>query len=525
MVVSSHPLASAAGIEILKNGGNAVDAAVATALTLGVVSPAFSGVGGGGFMLIHQSQSGNNFVVDYRETAPMDSKPNMFSLDEHGQVINEENSMGFKSVATPATLAGLSLALERFGIKSYHEVSKEAIRHAREGFRVNNFLFRAINTQASQAKFERFIEGRRLMTSRGNGKIAREGDILHFPELAKLLETASKTNVQGFYLSEFSNKISNLLKSQGGLISNEDFKKYEPKIRDALVERCGDYDVISIPPPSSGGIGLIQLLKLLGQSQDSLRSLGHNSAKYIDALARSFELIYDDRIKTIADPDFVSVDSKKLVSDSYVTNLEKRENTSNSASSDNSASQTSHLSVVDFESNIVSLTESLECYFGSGVVVPEFDLFLNDTMHDFDPEPGSINSVSAFKRPRSSMSPTILLKDEKPYLVLGSAGGPRIISSVLQTIINVTGFDMKIEQAVQSPRIHYEGGGLSKTLYCEEGIIDDTKLDLRSFGYNIDGSQPDYFYGGVNAIQFSEGKVIGSADQRRSGVALSCNLA
>ena len=264
----------------------------------------------------------------------------------------------------------------------------------------------------------------------------------------------------------------------------------------------------------------IQLLKMLQETQDLRRSAGRNSAKYIDIIGKCLELVYEDRKETIADPDFVDVDAKKLVSDSYAASLKSKNSTSDSNLSSNSSSQTSHLSVVDFQGNIVALTESLECYFGSGVVIPKFDMFLNDTMHDFDPDSGSINSVRALKRPRSSMSPTILLKDERPFLVLGSAGGPRIISSVLQTILNVSEYEMDIGEAVQSPRIHYEGGK-SKTLYCETGISNKTKLELKSLGYDVDDSEPDYFFGGVNAIQLREGKVFGAADQRRNGLALS----
>lgn len=519
MVVSSHPLASTAGREILKKGGNAVDAAVATALTLGVVSPAFSGIGGGGFMLIRQNESGKNLVIDYRETAPMNSTPDMFHLDRDGLVINNENSIGFRAIGTPATLAGLSFAIERFGTKSFSEVSREAIRFAREGFAVNNFLFRAIQTRTSLTKFERFSDARSLMILGRNESTAREGDMISFPKLANLIDTASK-NVRDFFLTDFSDEVSSFVSSKGGQISTDDFKRYEPKLRPALIQRCGEYDVVSIPPPSSGGICLIQLLKMLQETQDLRKSLSRNSAKYIDTLGKCLELVYEDRKETIADPDFVDVDSKKLVSDSYVASLKNKNCTSDSNLSSNSSSQTSHLSVVDFQGNIVALTESLECYFGSGVVISKFDLFLNDTMHDFDPDSDSINSVRALKRPRSSMSPTILLKDERPFLVLGSAGGPRIISSVLQAILNVSEYEMDIGEAVQSPRIHYEGGK-TKTLYCETGISDKTKLELKSLGYNVDDSEPDYFFGGVNAIQLREGKVFGAADQRRNGLALS----
>ncbi len=510
MVVSAHPLASKAGSRVLKLGGNAVDAAAATALTLGVVSPAFSGIGGGGFMLIFDSKSGKCSVMDYRETAPLRSKRTMFESMPSG----DENSIGYRAVAAPSMLLGLSLALEKFGTKSFHEVSLDAARFARDGFLVNRFLSRAMNEDASIRKIKRSIESSKILL-RNNDRPLTEGERISFPNLARLLERASEAKSVGeFYLSDFALTVSKLVSSNGGLISQDDFQKCDPKIREPVFERVGDYEVASLPPPSSGGICLIQLLKMM--ERDLGKDVHHNSAEAIDRIARCLEAVYQDRKTTIADPDFFPVDSKKLVADNYIEKLiEGDYNSRTSVPTQNS--HTTHLSVIDGAGNIVSLTESLECYFGAGVFVPEFDLFLNDTMHDFDTDPSSINSVEPLKRPRSSMTPTIVFRDREPFLVLGSAGGPRIISSTFQVVLNVLDFGMGIEKAVQSPRVHYEGSSAGETtLYLEDGSASESaKLDLKGRGYDLKRKH-DYFFGGVNAIQISGDKITGAEDPRRN---------
>ncbi len=516
MVVSADPLATQAGIRILTHGGKAVDAAVATALTLGVTSFAFSGIGGGGFMIIYHKKSGKNFVVDYRETAPLSASSDMFKLDSNRDVIDSENSMGCKAVATPATLLGLSFALDKFGTKSFREVSEFAEHHAKEGFEVNRFLSRAIRTEDSMLKFRRFKQSARITARKGAKETLHEHDQLSLPNLASLLRFVANEGVGEFYNDEFARSVSRTVAKGGGILSEEDFRKYEVKVREPLVSRADDYELISMPPPSAGGICLTQALKMTLEDQELVQ--GHfNSPRNIDILAKCLGIAFEERTNTIADPDFETVDAQKLISDSYISKLFHPRSDNASAKVGQDGSQTSHLSVVDHEGNIVVLTESIECYFGSGIVVPEYDLFLNDTMHDFDPEPGTINSIKPRKRPRSSMCPTIVLKEGEPCLALGSAGGPRIISSVLQVILNVVSHGMSIEQAVRSERIHFDG----KILYLENAG-EEAKSELKLMGYAINDAKPDYFFGGVNAIQFVNGKICGGADSRRNGLALSC---
>lgn len=518
MVVSADPLATRAGVKILRQGGNAVDAAVATALTLGVTSFAFSGIGGGGFVLFHQRKSGKNIVVDYRETAPLRTRPDLFTLDSMGEVKDQENSIGSKAIATPATLLGLSLALEKFGTKRFVEVSKDAVDLARRGFEINRFLSRAMATQDSLAKFHKFKESSKIVLRPNSKEPLKQGDRISLPNLAKLISSIGNGEVREFYEMKFAKSISEFIQSRNGLLSDEDFKRYEVRIREPLVSKCGNYEVVSIPPPSAGGICLIQLLKMILNKGDLDRD-DLNSARNVDTIAKCLGLVYNDRTLTVADPDFENVDVGKLICDSYVSRLFGfLENKPNKFAS-HEGSQTSHLTVVDSAGNIVALTESIECYFGSGILLPEFDLFLNDTMHDFDPQPNTINSIKPLKRPRSAMSPTILLKDGEPFLALGGAGGLRITSSVLQVILNVTEHGMNIGEAMRSERIHYYDG-----ILYSENLKPQTKAHLKSMGYTIDDSKPDYFFGGVNAIQFSDGKIEGAADPRRDGLALGSSV-
>jgi gamma-glutamyltranspeptidase / glutathione hydrolase len=515
-VVSCHPLASNAGLRVLKAGGNAVDAAVATALTLGVVSPAFSGIGGGGFMVMYNSASGNTSVLDYREVAPLQARPAMFETLPNGN----DNSVGSKAIATPTTLAGLAFALDRFGTKTFADVSKEAAELALSGFAVNRFLSRVTHERASVRKFALFNESAQRVL-REDGTPVSEGDLLSFPKLGQLIQSAAKApSVGDYYREDFARTIIRFVADKGGLLTEEDFAAYEPKVKKPVFETLDDgYTIASLPPPSAGGVCLVQLLKLLTQS-DIGQSVRHNSAPAISTLAGALEIVYADRKKTIADPDFVNVDVEKIISDSYVKRLKDtptaQGRVSETSPPSSPHSQTTHLSVIDFEGNVASLTESLECYFGSGVFVPDFDLFLNDTMHDFGQNPRSINCVEPGKTPRSSMSPTILFRDSEPCLVLGSAGGPRIISSTFQVILNVLKFGMDVEAAVSAPRIHHEDG---KTLYLEKGTPDGAAAQLREEGYDCVLDKNDYFFGGVNAIQISGGKVKGAADPRRNGLA------
>jgi gamma-glutamyltranspeptidase / glutathione hydrolase len=517
MVVSADPLASQAGVRMLEQCGNAVDAAVASALTLGVTSFAFSGIGGGGFMIIHQKKSGKNIVVDYRETSPLSASSNMFKLDSNGELIDNENSVGYNAIATPATLLGLSFALDSFGSKSFREVSKTAEHHARKGFEVSRFLSRAIQTEDSTLKFRRFAEAARITMRKGSTlEPLLQLDRISLPNLGSLLRIAGNNDITEFYINEFASSVSRVVAKGDGILSEEDFGKYEVKVREPLISRVEDYEIISLPPPSAGGICLTQALKMIFGDQDFVQGR-FNSPRNIGKIAKCLGIVFEDRAKTVADPDYESVDANKLVSDSYISNLSHSSSDNAPATVSRDGSQTSHLTVVDREGNVVVLTESIECYFGSGIVVPEYDLFLNDTMHDFDAGPGTINSIKPRKRPRSSMSPTIMLRDGEPCLALGSAGGPRIISSVLQVILNVVRHGMPVELAVRSERIHFDG----KFLYSENSS-EKTKMELMSMGYVINDTKPDYFFGGVNAIQFRDGKILGGADPRRDGLALGC---
>ncbi|MBM3945204.1 MAG: gamma-glutamyltransferase, partial [SAR202 cluster bacterium] len=339
------------------------------------------------------------------------------------------------------------------------------------------------------------------------------GDKFVYKEFGETIERVSKNGVKEFYEGFVADSLDTHMKANGGLLRKADLVNYKPKPRTPLVSSFKGYKMVTMPPPSSGGIALIQLLKLFENL--GLRDKGHNSADTIDLMCKALGPVYKAR-DLIADPDFESVDTKKLTSDAFIKGLQGQAYGTAGARRD--GSQTTHLSVIDGEGNVVALTESLECFFGCGIVVPGTGMFLNDTMHDFDPVPGRINSVAPGKRPKSSMSPTIFFKDNKPVLVLGSAAGPRIITAVLQVALNVLEHGMTVQEAIGAPRFHFQGG---KRIRMEGRIPQNVRSELERRGYELE-VHPDYTYlfGGVHAISAGNGELHGGADPRRDGGAV-----
>ena len=521
VVTSAHPYASQSGLSVLKRGGNAIDAAVATAFTLGVVLPAFSGVGGGGFMLIHLAKTAENIIVDYRERAPKVATPDMFSIGENGEVVNRENQMGYKSVAVPGTPAGLAMALERYGTMPMREVAQDAIGYAKDGFEVSELLgsITLHNMDRALDKLGANAEAHRLLLKRDESTY-KVGEKLVLKDTGNTIEKIANNGSREFYEGFVAEALVRDMAESGGLIGEDDLRDYEPKVREPLTAEYKGFQIATMPPPSSGGVTLVQLLKMLGDID--LRSKGFNTAETIDLMARAFDKANAGR-QRLSDPDFAKAPVEELVSDAFIAKL-KEESFSGRASrkSDISdSSQTTHLSVVDREGNVVALTESLDCYFGSGVVVPGTGILLNDTMHDFDPRPGRMNSIQPGKRPVSSMAPTIFFKDGAPFMVLGSAAGPRIITAVLQVALNVLEHGMNIQDAIVAPRVHFQGGQ-TNTILVEKMLPARVRGELADRGYQIAVRDDfDFFFGGVHAITLTGGTLRGGADPRRDGVALA----
>ena len=519
IVVAAHPLAAKAGVRVLRKSGNAVDAAVATALSLGSVAPAFSGIGGGGFALIWMAREGKSVFVDYRERAPHAAKEDMFQIGSSGKVTRDENSQGYRAVAVPGTLAGHSFMLERYGKLSLKETLEPAIGYARRGTQVTKALASAWRQSAS--KLKRFKTSSSVFLKKG--RPYRERDRISLKDLAKTLDSILKLGPSEFYTGSIAKRICDDMTLNSGLLSIEDFEQFKPTERQPVRGTYKGFEVISAPPPSSGGIAILQALNML--EHYGLRDYGQNSTQALHLISEALMQSSRDTRRLICDPEFSKIPVESLISKKAATDLTSPQLGSDDIPSQPSSS-TSHLVVIDREHNVVSMTESVECYFGSGVVAPDTGIILNDTMHDFDPRMGRANSVAPWKIPMSSMCPTILLRDGKPFMAVGAAGATRIISSALQTILNVVEFGMPLKKAVAAPRIHTQ----NNVVQIEKGVPRSSSTALRGMGHSIEAGRSDIswrsglYFGGVHsALLKPDNTLEGGPDPRRDGAALGLN--
>ena len=518
VVSSSHPLASKAGVEVLEKGGNAVDAAVATALTLGTVTPAFCGIGGGGFALIWLADERKTIFVDYREQAPQAASENMFKLTSDGAVSGNENSMGYKSIAVPGTVAGHSFMVERFGQLKMRRLFEAAIRHAKKGFTVSKTMAEAWST--SYHKLEPFKSSRSIYLN--NGKPFRRGTTIRLAQLSKSLSSIAARGPSEFYNGPIGRKLVGDMEANNGLVTADDLEQFKPVMREPIRGSYRGFEIISAPPPSSGGAIIIETLNILENFQ--FKHTGAKSPRTLHLVSEALMRGFINCRANICDPAFAQVPIETLTSKNFAQRLVGTIDESKASLlvepeniSGVPTSNTSHLCVVDSDRNVVALTESIECYFGSGVVVPDTGIVLNDTMHDFDPRPGRLNSVGPEKIPMSSMSPTIVLRNGIPFLALGSAGSTRIVSSVLQTLLGVLEFDQPMEKAVGSPRVHIQGDEIEAESRISKASIDA----LQRMGHRVKSKRPrELYFGGVHAVMIgSDNRVEGVADPRRDGIA------
>jgi len=500
MVVSAHGLASEAGANVLRKGGNAFDAAVATSLMLGVVEPAFSGIGGGGFALLHTS-SGEDTALDYRETAPIKSNASMFDGG------SDSNRIGPMAVATPGLLAGHSEMLERYGTMKFGELARPAIETAKSGFSTYSVSRDLIqNKDASvMAKMERFTTTAKIFLSSTK-----------FPLLSATLEGLASEGPASFYTGSIASAVSKHVNRMGGIISEEDFARYGLKRRTPIRGEYRGYEVISMPPPSAGGALLIRGLGVVGEAGGYFAKDEATRMEFTVALIRSML----EEKAAFGDPDFVDVPLSRLTSKEAIRDAAKGILSKIGAPPQrypHDVGSTTHFCVVDKKGNAVAATETVECYYGSGISVPGYGILLNDEMHDFDTAPGRPNSVAPLKRPASSMSPTILLKDGAPFLILGASGSERIISSIFQVVTNVVERKMGLRAALAAPRLHLAPDGLM----LEKGFEAAGVQRLEKLGLSPQvGAKTKLFYGGVQAILMDQqGTAIGAADPRRAGVA------
>lgn len=526
-VASPHRLASEAGIKILKRGGNAVDAAVAAAFTLGVVAPGWSGIGGGGFLLAYFSDSQECVAIDYRETSPTHAKG--YRLIGDGKVENDANFIGYKAVAVPGTVAGLSLALDEYGTISLKEALESAIQYAEKGFKVTTFWHNCVkmNLYGALDKISRFPETARTFTN--NGRLYEPEEKIVFRHLSQTFKRIADEGPEVFYKGEIADAIAEHMMANDGWIKKEDLIKYEAKHRIPVVGTYRNYEIISMPSPSSGAT-LIQILNIL--EGFNLKKLGHNTSETIHLMAEAMKLAFADREKYIADPDFVLTPTEKLISKDYAEKLrleinpkKASEGVTSDELNERTFGGTAHISVIDNWGNMASLTESLECFLGSGVTIPDTGICMNDEMHDFELETTSPNRIEPKKRPRSSMIPTIILKDGYPFIALGSSGGSRILTSTLQCIINIIEFNMGLQSAIDAARFHYQNG----RVFVESRIPEKVHGELEKMGHKVvawgkklPSEEYDLFYGGVHAVLLDRGKgrIYGGADPRKDGCAI-----
>ncbi len=534
MVAAQEKIAAQVGADILKAGGNAVDAAVATGFALAVTHPQAGNIGGGGFMLISLAAAKKLTAIDYRETAPAAASKDMF-LDDSGNVDRDRARYSRASAGVPGTVAGLLYALEHYGSLPREKVMAPAIGLAEEGFPVSYALAYAL--EKSHERFEA-DKSSQAYFEHPDGKPYKAGEILRQPDLAKTLRAISAEGARGFYEGAVAKLIEEEMKRERGLIAAEDLKAYQPIEREPVRGTYRGYDIVSMPPPSSGGVHVIQILNIL-EGYD-LAALGHNTASSLHRLIEAMRRAYADRAKYLGDPGFVKVPVAGLVSKQYAAQLRASIDLAHASKSEEVAAgkppgaeseQTTHFSIVDKDGNAVSNTYTLNLAFGSGYSVDGAGFLLNNEMDDFSAKPGApnafgllggeANAIAPGKRPLSSMAPTIVLKGGVPYLVTGSPGGSTIITVVVQEILNVLAYDMNVAEATAVARIHHQWQ--PDTVVSERGVSDDTLRILESRGFiipkNSDGSFQHRVLGRANSIMKANGYLLGAADTRDADAA------
>jgi len=532
MVVSASRLASQVGVDIMKSGGNAIDAAVATGFALAVTYPQAGNIGGGGFLVAHLAD-GRDITIDFREAAPISANRDMF-LDENGNVIDEMSLRSHNSSGVPGSVAGLLTAWRYYGSGniSIKQLIQPAIKLAWDGFTITERFTNSLNNYKSLFENDK---GASEIFIRKDGKPWEGGDVLVQKDLAKTLKRIIKNDIDGFHSGKTAELIIKEMRNGGGLISKRDLEKYSPKLREAVTGQYKNYDITSMGPPSSGGIILVQMLNIL--EKFDLDSLEVNSPDYIHLLTEIERLAYAGRAEHLGDSDFWNVPIEMLTSKKYsedrakLISLEKATPSSEVYAgklTDKESIETTHYSVIDKDGNAVSVTTTINTTFGSGKLVDGAGFFLNNEMDDFSVKPGApnvfglvgneANAIAPKKRPLSSMTPTIILKNGKPFIIIGSPGGSTIITTVLQVILNVVEHDMSIAEAVAAPRIHSQW--LPDVIEVEpETITEFTQQGLETRGHTIIPYKWGYI-GSANGILIDNGKYYGGADPRRENAAV-----
>lgn len=531
MVVTSDKFATQIGLDVLKHGGNAIDAAVTIGFVMAVTYPRAGNIGGGGFMLLYVAKTGQIIAIDYREKAPAKAHRDMF-LDKNGNVNSDLSQFSHLAAGVPGTVAGLALALEKYGTLSLAAALAPAIKLAEEGFQVSPDFSEAIKTNAKALKT---WAATKAIFFKPDGNFYEMGEIFVQKDLATTLKTIANQGVKAFYQGDIAELISNDMQAHGGLLSKTDLASYQPVIRPPVHGTYRGYDLYSIPPPSAGGVHIIQILNIL--EKYDIGFLGHNSAATIHFMSAAMQRAYADRSKYLGDADFVKVPVDELTSKDYAAQLRTQINRFKASASQDvlpgnpagmeESEETTHYSVADKEGNAVANTYTLNFSFGSGIIVPGAGFLLNNEMDDFSAKPNvpnaygltgrTANAIEPNKRMLSSMSPTIVLKDGKPFIITGSPGGAKIITTTLQVIMNVIDHLMNIQEAVNAVRIHHQWQ--PDELRVEKGLSLDTIKLLTELGHKVVVKNT---MGDASSILLDPARGIyyGAADPRQAGLAL-----
>ena len=520
VVSTSKVEASKIGAEILRKGGNAIDAAVAAGFALGVVEPNSSGLGGGGFMLIRIAKTGETVFIDFRERAPQKSSPEMWTVGKDGKVVGNQKLEGGKAAAVPGEVAGLLYALENYGTMTREQVIRPAANLAKNGFYVTPTLSNDMKSQFD--KLEKYPESAKVFLNQ-EGLPYEVDDLFTNPDMAKTLDIIIKNGKDGFYKGEVAEAIVKTLNKYDGLYTMEDLANYKPLIRQPVKGTYRGYEIISSPSPSSGGAIVIEILNIL--ENFDIGSLKVNSPEYLHLFSEAYKLAYADRAKYMGDSDYTPVPMKGFVSKKYAKEIAKEIDLKVSHESKAhdpwlyESEDTTHYSIADKEGNMVAITKTVNGLFGNGVVVDGYGFVMNNEMDDFVLGAGHPNSVAPNKTPLSSMSPTIVLKDGKPFMVLGSPGATKIISTVSQVISRVIDHKMGMQEAIDTPRLW---DNTSNKINVETRISDETIKQLETMGHKTNKTSDwDRGMGSVHGVLYkSNGILEGGADPRRDGKAL-----
>jgi gamma-glutamyltranspeptidase/glutathione hydrolase len=517
MVVAAHRLAAEAGLEMLKKGGNAIDAAVATAFALNACEPFASGIGGGGFMVVYLASGKKVTAINFREKAPSLIPPQIFN--DEGKI----KTSGL-AVAVPGALAGWSYALKKYGTKNMAEVMQEAIKIAENGFAVSQ-TFSLINKD----EYEKIImNGGEESCYLNQGLPYEPGEFFQNKDLARTFRIIASRGIEEFYKGETAQKIVRAVEDKGGVMTLRDLELYRPSEQTPLEGTYQDYKIFTLPPPGSGGLHLIQLLNIL--ENWPVKKWGPNSLPYIHHFCEALRFVFADRSRYLGDPDFISIPVAELISKKYASQIASRIKPNSLQDSypygrfdegESDSGNTTHVCVIDKKGNIVSLTQTINYFFGSGIIPEGTGFLLNNEMDDFSRDPNSPNYPNPQKRPLSSMAPLIMFKKENPFLILGSPGGTRIFSSLTQIIINIVDFGLSLDEAIEAPRFFtYSSQGKPKSIFLESRIPEDIVEALKKIGNETRIREAfDKYFGGAQGILILPDKkvILGGADSRRDG--------